>query len=189
LRQYNQSWAKQSSLDDNKAYAFLACLLHYNLSVALTARFLGNNYTGEYHDIPSIVAFLRMHGIAEDIISSYNRIMTVGCPNHFNASTTRDNALLYWRRSNHPSILAKINQVMETMNKEERNNYVVHVPHWIWHFVPHCLITPQHILVKPGKKNRQIFDASRRYHWDSLPVNAMTSTPRGSELPCLFGSV
>jgi hypothetical protein len=150
--QYNPAWATQSSLDDDKAYAFLACLLHYNLSVALTIWFLGNNYTGEYHDIPSIMAFLRLHGIADDIISSYNRVMTMGCPNHFNASTTRDNALLYWRCSNHPSIRAKINQVMETMNKKERNNYVVHIPHWIWRFVPHCFITPQHILVKPGKK-------------------------------------
>jgi hypothetical protein len=92
LRQYNQAWAKQSSLDDNKAYTFLACLLHYNLSVALTIWFLRNNYTGEYRDIPLIVAFLRLHGIAEDIISSYNRVMTVGCLNHFNASTTWDSA-------------------------------------------------------------------------------------------------
>ena len=78
---------------------------------------------------------------------------------------------------------------METMNKEERNNYVVHVPHWIWCFVPHCFITPQHNLVKPGKKDCQIFDTSRRYLWDFMPVNAMTLTPHGSELTCLFRSV
>jgi hypothetical protein len=41
---------------------------------------------------------------------------------------------------------------MATMNKEEKNNYVIHVPHWLWRFVPHCFITPQHILKKPGKK-------------------------------------
>jgi hypothetical protein len=60
LRQYSLAWATQASLDDNKAYAFLACLLHYNLSVALTIQFLGNNYTGEYHDVPSIVASLQL---------------------------------------------------------------------------------------------------------------------------------
>jgi ABC-type phosphate/phosphonate transport system substrate-binding protein len=80
--------------------------------------------------------------------------MTVGCPNHLNASTTRDNAPLYWQKGNHPSIRAKIDQVMTTMNKEERNNYVIHVPHWLWRFVPHCFITPQHILEKQGKKDR-----------------------------------
>ena len=83
----------------------------------------------------------------------------MGCPNHLKVSTLRDNALLYWQKGNHPSIHAKIDQVMATMNKEERNNYVVHVPHWLWWFVPHCFITPQHILEKPGKKDSQIFDA------------------------------
>jgi hypothetical protein len=78
---------------------------------------------------------------------------------------------------------------MTTMNKEERNNYVIHVPHWLWRFVPHCFITPQHILKKPGKKDRQIFDESRKYKWDSVPINAMTLTPHGSELKCEFGSV
>jgi hypothetical protein len=189
LAQYNIDWAKQQSLDRGKAYAFLACLLHYNLSIALAIRFLGNNYTGTYCDIPLIVAFLRAHGIAESLISHYSRVMTVGCPNHFNVSTSRDNALLYWRKGNHPLIRAKINQVLSTMNKEEKNNYVIHVTHWLWRFVSHCFITPQHILEKPGKKDRQIFDASRKYDWDSVPINAMTSTPYGSELKCEFGLV
>ena len=150
----------QESLSNSKAYAFLACLLHYNLSVAHTIQFLGNNYTGAYHDIASIVASLCAHSIAETLITHYSRIMMLGCPNHLNAAMTCDNALLYWRKGNHPSIRAKLGQVMATMNKEERNNYVLHVPHWLWRFIPHCFITPQHILETPGKKDCQIFDAS-----------------------------
>lgn len=99
-----------------------------------------------------------------------------GCPNHFNACTTCKNALRYWRRGNHPSIKSKIDQVMFTINKEGWNNYIIHVPHWLWRFIPHCFITPQHILEKPEKKDRQIFDDSRKYNWDSIPVNAMTFT-------------
>jgi hypothetical protein len=171
LAQYNLDWDKQQSLNCDKAYAFLACLLHYNLSVASTIGFLGNNYTGTYCDIPLIINSLRSHGMAESLISHYSRVMTVGCPNHLNASTSRDNTLLYWRKGNHPSIRAKIDQVMTTMNKEERNNYVIHIPHWLWRFVPHCFITPQHILMKPGKKDCQIFDASHKYTWDSTPIS------------------
>jgi hypothetical protein len=115
--------------------------------------------------------------------------MTVGCPNHLNRSTTCNIALLYWRKGNHPSIGEKIDQVMATMNKDERINYIVHMPHWLWLFVPHCFITPQHILEKPGKKDRQIFNASQKYNWDSVPITAMTSMPYGSELKCKFGSV
>jgi hypothetical protein len=78
----------------DKAYAFLVCLLHYNLSVASTIRSFGNNYTGAYRNIPSILKSLHSHGIAESLILHYSRVMTVGCPNHLNASTSRDNTLL-----------------------------------------------------------------------------------------------
>jgi hypothetical protein len=132
LAQFNLDWDKQQSLDRDKAFAFLTCLLHYNLSVASTIRFLGNNYTGAYHDILSIVDSLHFHGIAETLISHYARVMTVGCPNHLKALTSRDKALLYWWKRNHPSIRAKLDKVMTTMNKEEKNNYIIHVPHWLW---------------------------------------------------------
>jgi hypothetical protein len=94
LAQYNLDWDKQQSLNQDKAYAFLACLLHYNLSISSTIWFLGNNYTGAYRDIPSIVNSLCAHGIAESLISHYSRVMTVGCPSHLNASTSCNNALL-----------------------------------------------------------------------------------------------
>ena len=48
---------------------------------------------------------------------------------------------------------------------------------------------PQHILIKQGKKDHQIFDVSRKYDWDSIPINQMTSTPYGSELNCKFGTI
>ena len=115
LAKYNINWATQVTLSDNKAYSFLTCLLHYNLSVANTIRFLINNYTSAYRDIKSIVALLRTHGIAEELIAHYSQVMTVGCPNHFNATTTRDNALLW--KGNYPSINAKMGQVMAIINK------------------------------------------------------------------------
>jgi hypothetical protein len=90
---------------------------------------------------------------------------------------------------NHSSIAAKLHQVLATMNKEDRNNFVIPLPHWSARFIPNLFITPQHILEHPGKKDRQIFDASRRYTWDSTPINCMTSTPLGSEIPCEFGTV
>jgi hypothetical protein len=132
LAQYNLGWDKQLSLNRDKAYAFLACLLHYNLSVASTIRFLSNNYTSTYCNIPLIANSLHSHSIAESLISHYSRVMTVGCPNHLNTSTSCDNALLYWQHRNHPSICTKIDQVMTAMNKEERNNYIIHFPHWLW---------------------------------------------------------
>ena len=51
------------------------------------------------------------------------------------------------------------------------------------------LYHPQHILEKHSKKDYQIFDASQKYDWDSIPINLMTSTPLGSDLQCEFGKL
>ena len=74
------------------------------------------------------------------------------------------------------------------MNKEERNNFVIPLPHWLARYMPHVFFTPQNILEKPGRKPRQISDASKRYTPTSTPINMMTSTPHGSEEKCLFGN-
>jgi hypothetical protein len=86
---------------------------------------------GVYGDIPAIINTLCFRGIAVTLIDHYSQVMMIGCPNHFNATTTQENDLLYWRMGNHPSIKAKINQVISTMNKEEQNNCVIHISHWL----------------------------------------------------------
>jgi hypothetical protein len=141
--------------------------------------FLRNNYTGVYRDILWIVATLQALGIAESLITHYSRVMMLGFPNHFNASMLCENMLLYWLHDNHHSIKAKIGQVMTTMNKEEQNNSMIHVPHWLWQFAPHCFITPQHILKKPEKNDHQIFEASRKYNWYSVPLQCDDIHPTG----------
>ena len=115
--------------------------------------------------------------------------MTVDSPAKMNAESSRVNAMKYFRGGNNPSIAKKLDQVMKTMNKEERNNFVIALPCWLWRFLPHIFFTPQHILEKLGKKDRQIFDAAFRHDADSIPVNMMTSTAEGVELECEFGTV
>ena len=115
--------------------------------------------------------------------------MTVGCPNYFVAESSRKNALTYWRGGNNPSVKRKLDQVMHTMNKEERNNFVIPLPGWLWRFIPRIFYTPQHILESENKKDRQIFDATYRHDADSIPINMMTSTADGTELNCEFGDV
>lgn len=152
-------------------------------------RYLGNNYTGAYREVDKIVTKLRELNIDEDLIDKYIRVMVTCCPNHFVAETTRANTLLHWRMQNGPTINRKLDQVLKTMNKEDKNNFVIPLPHWFSRFIPNSFFTPQHILEKPGKKDRQIFNVSKRYSPDSVPINFMTSTPHGLEEPCLFGRV
>ena len=81
-----------------------ACLLHYNLDVALLMRYLGNNYTAAHRQVGKTTDILRQHNIDEELIQQYIRVMTVGCPNRMVFESTRDNAMKYWRGGNNPSI-------------------------------------------------------------------------------------
>ena len=188
LRNMDTTWAAQKSISRSKSMAMMACLFHYNLDVSLLMRYLGNNYVAAHRNIEAIVERIRPF-VSDELIQHYVRVMSVGCPNLMIAETSRENAMKYWRAGNNPSIRKKLDQVMKTMNKEERNNFVIPLPGWMWRFIPHLFFTPQHILEKLGKKDRQIFDAASRHDATSIPINMMTSTADGTELDCEFGDV
>ena len=68
-------------------------------------------------------------------------------------------------------------------------NFVIPLPHWLACYASNLFFVPQHILKKPGKKDRQVIDGSKQYTPMLTPVNMMTSTPLGMEEPWMFGSV
>lgn len=187
LQKYNTAWQEQEAIPTMRAMNFLACLIHYDGRVSNVIRYVGNNYTGIYRNIDERVKLIR--GLVDDdLLERYIKLMTTGAPMKFNAESTRANAELHRQHGNHPSITQKRAQVQKTMNKEERNCFVIPIPSWIARFLPNIFYTPQHILEKPGKKDRQVFDGSRRFTPTSIPVNMMTSTHEpGLELECLFG--
>jgi hypothetical protein len=92
--------------------------------------FLGNNYTGAYR-------------VANDTVGNI-RVMMSGCPAKFVATTTHTNVRLHWHLLDHISIQAKLPQVMETMNKEDRNNYVIPLPQWLVCFIPNLHFPATH---------------------------------------------
>ena len=63
---------------------------------------------------------------------------------------------------------------MKTINKEDRNKFVIALSSWAWRFIPHLFMTPQHLLQKPGKKDRMIYDATYQHMADSISINMMT---------------
>jgi len=65
--------------------------------------------------------------------------------------------------------------VSKSLNKEERNNYTIPLPAWYARFIPHIHISPEGIIIKEGKKDRIIFDASFHVHYDSKSPNDWTS--------------
>ena len=127
----------------------MACLFHYDMDVSMVMRFAHNNYTGEHRDVPKIISRIKPY-VDTDLLTHFERVMLQGCPHTLVAETSRENAMLYWRSGNNPSIQKKLSAVMKTMNKEERNNFVIPLPSRLARFVPHLFFTPQHNLVKAG---------------------------------------
>ena len=46
------------------------------------------------------------------------------------------------------------------MNKEDRNQFIIPLPSWLTRFIRHLHITPQGLVIKPGKNDRLIWDGS-----------------------------
>ena len=65
----------------------MACLFHYDLSVANVMRYVGNNYTGGYRNIKASVKQVK-DLVDDDLITMYARVMTLGVPTHFVAEAT-----------------------------------------------------------------------------------------------------
>ena len=185
----NPLWKEQTTVPQAHAMAMMAALFHYKMHAADIMRFLGGTYTGEHRDIPGITDILISHDIDPWLIAQYVRATTVGCPNHFNAESSRENALLHWREGNHSSVTKHMVDVMNTIAKEHRNRYNMPLSVWIFRYLPHAFTTPQHMLIAFMKNARLIFDATKRYTALSTPLNMMTSTSEGSELDCLYGDV
>ena len=100
-----------------------------------------------------------------------DRILRVGCPNHLVAEDTRSNFQDYWKYGNHLSIATNIAQVMKTMNKEDRNSFLMVLPAILGRLIPDIRYTPQGMLIKPGTNTRLIWDGSHLLFYYSVAVN------------------
>ena len=84
----------------------------------------------------------------------------IGCPNKMTAESSRENFLKFFPYGNHTSIKQSLDKVMKTINKEDRNQYLLPFPNWLARFIPHLHLTPQGLLSKQGKNDRLIWDGS-----------------------------
>ena len=122
--------------------------------MGIIIRCLGKNCTEEYRDIQNTLKILKESRCDEQIIKSLEITLLVGSPNVMNDSSTHKNCLTYFRYKNHGTIAKTIYQVKKTMNKEDRNQYVLPFPYWIARLVKILHLTPQFLLQKPGKNDR-----------------------------------
>jgi len=174
LAQPNLNYANQSSIPTNRKINFAAALLHFNFHVGSLIRYCGHNYTNA-HLSPTLIT-ARLRNIAPQHIVDYVfRALTVGAPSQISGHSSSANFWSFKRYGNHKSILTRPDLVSKSLNKEERNNFTIPLPAWYARFIPHIHVSPEGIIVKEGKKDRIIFDASFHVHHNSQSPNDWTS--------------
>jgi len=185
LSHINKNYAHQTEIPLQRRQLFLAAILHYDLHVPSLIHFLGHNYTNAHLHPFAIVAKLK--NIAPPPVIQYVlRALLVGAPSKFHGTSSAKNFWDYKRYKNHESITSRPDLVKKALNKEERNNFILPLPAWLARFVPNLHLSPEGIIIKEGKKDRIIFDASFKIFYDSLCPNQWTSA--SDEPPIWYGS-
>ena len=162
--------------------------MHYDMNMSAAVRYLGSKYLGGHRNVDEICIKLAPY-VDADKIADYRRIMTVGCPNKFNAESSHENAEIYRLYGTDSSLARNKDLVSKNMLKEFKNNFAFPLPSWTTRYCRAVFLTPQHIHLHPPKPPRAIFDARLRPTQDARSINMMTSTHEGSELECLYGVV
>ena len=89
------------------------------------------------------------------------------------------------RYGNHTTVKKNLDQVLKTLNKEDRNQYLLPFPNWLARFFKNLHLTPQGLLSKLGKNDRLIWDGSFQPEWNSTCVNMMLN--RDDEPEVVYG--
>ena len=76
---------------------------------------------------------------------------------------------------------------MKTLNKEERNKYLLPFPNWLDFFFKNIHLTPWGLLSKLGKNNRLIWDDSFQPEWNYTCINMMLN--RDYEPEVVYGDI
>ena len=82
---------------------FLAAAIYYNFHMGSIMRFLSNNYTAVYRNVPEIMNNIR--GIVDKkTCDDVERIFTSGCPNKIAGHSSHKHFMDYKNYGNHKSV-------------------------------------------------------------------------------------
>ena len=101
---------------------------------------------------------------------------------------TEENLRQYLKYGNHASVDGEDATLAanKVVDKDDRAQFFITLPRWMWHFLPHIYLTPLGLLLKGGKA-RLLFDARFRPGPGALSLNNFTQALY--ELPVAYGTV
>ena len=176
LRDDDVNYDAQVEVPVKKRMATLSAAIYFNMNIPAVIRYCGGTYTGAFRDVKKIISNLQ--GIVPTrLLQEIKRLYTVGAPRFFSGHSTKENFWMYKRYGNHASITKKPTLIEKALVKEDKHRFALPFPGWLARFIPNLHLTPEGLIVKPGKNDRIIFDASFKINWNSENVN-MWSDPK-----------
>lgn len=172
----NYNWQKQDHIPQTPIQKFLAASLFYNSHLASIIRYASGNYVGAHMDADRVKK--EIEGIVPPAIcKNVDILIRVGAPHHIYGHSSTQIFYKFKRYGNHSSIPFKPEKIIKVMNKKHKHNYAIALPSWISRFVPNLHLTPQGLVVKEGKNDRRVFDASFKPEFDSFNIN-LSANPK-----------
>ena len=184
LRHPRIGYANQTEVSLERVDMMAAAMIHYGLNPGMLVRYLGGEYTGAYRDIKMLKEKLMPH-VPVDDMSQIMRILTSGCPADFALEESAASKALMIKRGNQKNFVMNEEKVRKTVNKEDRFSHLIPLPPWILDCSPYCRHNSQGIIIKAGKNDRVVWDASTKFAYDDLVLNE--HTPTDDEAPITFG--
>jgi len=139
-------FSEHKCIATSRVKKFLADVVHYHLDLPIVIRSLVGNYTEEYRDTCSTLKTLRVARYDKLIINDVKYTLLTGYPNKIIASSLHANFIELKRCGNHTTIKKNFDQVINTLNKEDRNQYLLLFPNWLARFFKNIHLTPQGLL-------------------------------------------
>ena len=186
LSKYNTNFQSQTSISSTRTRQFMAAILHYNFHVGSVIRYCGNNYTNEHINVKQLLQKIK-NIVPSRILEYVQQRLTIGAPSLIKGHNPRTNFLQYYAYGNHTTITKNPALVAKALIKEDKHNFFLPFPSWMTRFFYHLHLSPEGLVIKPGKSDRLVFDATFKIHPTSLSLNT-TWTHVKDEPPIWYGS-
>ena len=95
--------------------------MHYELDIPSVIRYAGNNYTGDYRNVPYILHSIRRH-VPKDVFRDIERLLMVGSPAHFVGKASRQNFDEFCHYGNHLTVQIHAHKIAKLINKRRGTN-------------------------------------------------------------------
>jgi len=180
------TYSTRTTIPNTRKLQFMAATLHYNFHIASVIRYCGHNYTNSHIQIPQLISKIK-HIIPKSLLQYITRALTIGAPSFINAHNPRSNFLDYYTYGNHSTIQQNPQLVAKALVKEDRYNFFIPLPSWMCRFLYNMHLSPEGLVIKPGKTDRLVFDATFQIYPHSLSLNT-SWTHVHDEPPIWYGT-